>query len=130
MPYRIQPSIGIARVGNSTDEFYLAPESIGGLPIDCNQQGDSDGSPVTQFKDAEGRIKRQAARFVISLSDDADPSAPATEIHADSHTRGARRRPLAFVPVRRRHDAKLSPVPLHPPPVLRPRTPLAHGLLG
>ncbi|WP_046683589.1 LodA/GoxA family CTQ-dependent oxidase, partial [Janthinobacterium sp. KBS0711] len=28
--YSIHPSIGIARVGNSHDSFYLAPESIGG----------------------------------------------------------------------------------------------------
>ena len=30
--YKIYPAIGIARVGNSA-EFYLEPETPGGLPI-------------------------------------------------------------------------------------------------
>lgn len=52
--YAIYPAIGIARVGNSPNEYYLAPEYPG-------QQPDvADG-----FKDASGRIKRQVARFRI-----------------------------------------------------------------
>jgi hypothetical protein len=31
--YKIHPAIGTARVGNS-DEYYLAPETPGGLPLD------------------------------------------------------------------------------------------------
>ena len=50
----IHPSIGIARVGNSPDEYYFGPEIPGGLPIA------PDG-----YKDASGAMKRQAARFRI-----------------------------------------------------------------
>ncbi len=76
--YRIHPSIGVARLGNSPDEFYLAPETVGGLPIAC----DASGNPVTedgaarfveQFKDRVGRIKRQAARFRVFEDTDAGP---------------------------------------------------------
>src|SRR5882672_4304041 len=34
MRFKIHPSIGVARVGNSP-EFYLEPETIGGRPIEC-----------------------------------------------------------------------------------------------
>ena len=40
--YRIHPAIGIARVGDSPDQFYLAPERIGDLPIACDEQGNAD----------------------------------------------------------------------------------------
>jgi hypothetical protein len=30
--YRIHPSIGFARVGNSPDGWYLEPTSVGSLP--------------------------------------------------------------------------------------------------
>ena len=75
----IGPSIGVARLGNSPDAFYLEPESAGGLPIDCDHQGNvvtGGGRPrfVSQFKDSEGRIKRQAARFRVYRIDDASPS--------------------------------------------------------
>ena len=50
----IHPAIGIARVGNSPDEYYFGPEIPGGLPIA------PDG-----YKDASGAMKRQAARFRI-----------------------------------------------------------------
>src|SRR6218665_3284014 len=68
--YSIHPSIGIGRLGNSHDAFYLAPESIGGLPIEADAQGNPvmvQGKPkyVTEFKDRQGRIKRQAATFRI-----------------------------------------------------------------
>jgi len=76
--YSIHPAIGIARVGNSTSDFYLAPEKIGGLPFACDPQGnpirlDNSCVPVTKFKDAQGRIKRQAARFKIFKYDEANP---------------------------------------------------------
>ncbi|MCY1335967.1 L-lysine 6-oxidase [compost metagenome] len=68
--YVIGPSIGIARVGNSPDAFYLAPETTGGRPLACDAQGQQlfdRGQPiyVEQYKDPEGRIKRQAARFCV-----------------------------------------------------------------
>ena len=72
--YAIHPSVGIARVGNSTS-FYLAPLAIGGLPIECGEDGtmrrNGDGDPVfvTSFKkDAE--IRPQAARFALYAHDD------------------------------------------------------------
>ncbi len=81
--FKIHPAIGCARVGNS-EEFYLAPEQLGALPIECdNNTGqeicDEQGQPqrVTKFKEADnlGRIKRQAARFRIFVYDkDADDS--------------------------------------------------------
>ncbi|HEX8138520.1 MAG TPA: LodA/GoxA family CTQ-dependent oxidase [Pyrinomonadaceae bacterium] len=52
--YVIYPGIGIARVGNSPEEYFIGPESPGQAP-------QADG----RFKDSEGRIKRQAARFRI-----------------------------------------------------------------
>ena len=46
--FEIHPAIGIARVGVS-QEFFLGPEP--------------DGNPPTQYRDATGNLKRQAARF-------------------------------------------------------------------
>jgi hypothetical protein len=40
--FKIHPAIGLARVGNSPTAFYLAPETEGVLPIDC----DADGNPI------------------------------------------------------------------------------------
>ncbi|KVD74394.1 hypothetical protein WS62_04975 [Burkholderia sp. ABCPW 14] len=78
--YKIHPGIGIARLGNSDTEFYLAPETPAGLPLACddagNQRFDSDGvGPlfVTNFRDARGLIKRQAARFQVFVYDDDSP---------------------------------------------------------
>lgn len=83
--YSINPSVGVARVGNSPDEFYLEPDTIGGLPIECDGRGNPtrhDGRPVPvrRFKDERGRIKRQAARFQVFRWDDADPTAPPVPI--------------------------------------------------
>lgn len=52
--YAIYPGIGIARVGNSPDEYFIGPEAPGQVP-----------QPEGGFKDDAGRIKRQAARFRI-----------------------------------------------------------------
>jgi hypothetical protein len=78
--YRIHPGIGIARLGNSPDAFCISPEVPAALPIDCDKRGNPllapDGMtelPVKTFKDAEGRIKRQAARFQIWAYDDEHP---------------------------------------------------------
>ena len=48
----IHPAIGIARVGNSPDAWFLGPEVALPPPV-----------PADGFRDAAGRIKRQAARF-------------------------------------------------------------------
>ena len=52
--YKIHPAIGIARVGNSPDEFFIGPERVGEVP-----------EPTGGFKDDQCRVKRQAARFRI-----------------------------------------------------------------
>ena len=51
---RIYPGIGFARVGNSVDQFILGPE-VPGRPVDAGGR----------FKDRQGRIKRQTARFRV-----------------------------------------------------------------
>lgn len=78
--YRIHPGIGIARLGNSPDSFCISPEQPAALPLDCDARGNPllspDGQtelPIKAFKDAEGRIKRQAARFQIWAYDDDHP---------------------------------------------------------
>jgi hypothetical protein len=78
--YRIHPGLGIARLGNSPDQFCISPEEPTALPLEC----DSDGNPVPSvdgeseeriktFKDPEGRVKRQAARFQVWVYDDESP---------------------------------------------------------
>lgn len=58
---KIHPGLGIARLGNSPDEFFVGPEAPGDVP-----------APHGGFKDGEGRIKRQAARFRIYAYDAQD----------------------------------------------------------
>jgi L-lysine 6-oxidase len=79
MRYAIHPSVGIARVGNSPDGFYLEPETTGGRPTECTPAGEpilEGGQPVAvgKFKDAHGRIRRQASRFRIYVYDDSSSS--------------------------------------------------------
>src|ERR1700759_4419564 len=50
----IYPAIGVARVGNSKEEFFIGPEII----APDKKSGDF-------YKDKKGAIKRQAARFRI-----------------------------------------------------------------
>src|ERR1700722_6583210 len=78
--YKIHPGIGIARLGNSPDAFCISPETPAALPIACDDQGNpvlsADGTTigrVTKFKDDEGRIKRQAARFQVFVYDEKSP---------------------------------------------------------
>ncbi len=56
----VHPSVGIARVGNSPDSFFFGPELPGALPVA------PDG-----FKDGNGAIARQAARFRVYGYDEA-----------------------------------------------------------
>lgn len=74
---QIHPAIGVARVGDSPDAFYLSPETTGGLPIQCDSNGNAivdavsmTEKTVTKYKDAEGRVKRQAARFGVYVMDE------------------------------------------------------------
>jgi L-Lysine epsilon oxidase N-terminal/L-lysine epsilon oxidase C-terminal domain len=55
---RIHPAIGIARVGNSEDEYFIGPE----LPYPTPQQ-------LGFYKDAQGKLKRQAALFRLYAYD-------------------------------------------------------------
>jgi len=50
----IYPPIGIARVGNSETEWYIGPEVPDPLP-----------RPPGFYRDADGRLKREAARFRV-----------------------------------------------------------------
>ena len=50
----IYPSIGIARVGNSPEEYFVGPEVPDPVPL-----------PPGSYRDAAHRLKRQAARFRI-----------------------------------------------------------------
>ncbi|MDX1366740.1 LodA/GoxA family CTQ-dependent oxidase [Pseudomonas sp.] len=74
--FRIHPAIGFARVGNSS-EYYLEPNTQAALPIPGDTSGSATGGlpikPGTEndsitsadLRDANGALKRQAARFKI-----------------------------------------------------------------
>ena len=61
--YRIHPAIGIARVGDSPDDFFIGPEAPG-VPPTLNKPDGSSTQPG-KYKDQQQRIKRQGARFRI-----------------------------------------------------------------
>ena len=71
---RVHPAIGIARVGNS-DEYYLAPETVAGLPVDGSESvtgglpikagTESETIMAAGLRDKYGRMTRQAARFRV-----------------------------------------------------------------
>jgi len=60
--YKIHPGIGIGRLGNSPSEFFIGAESPDKPPQEI---GGNTESPLKNYKDANGRIKRQAVRFRI-----------------------------------------------------------------
>ena len=73
--FRIHPSIGFARVGES-EEFYLQPETsagtmsdglAGGSPLQPGSDSPDSDQHITDgdLRDADGAMKRQAARFKI-----------------------------------------------------------------
>ncbi|KGO94647.1 CTQ-dependent lysine 6-oxidase LodA [Flavobacterium subsaxonicum] len=64
MNLSLHPSVGIARLGNSTTAICLSPTEIGGLPYDADSYGNAQGT-ISQFKDASGLIKRQGQPFKI-----------------------------------------------------------------
>jgi L-Lysine epsilon oxidase N-terminal len=80
--YRIHPAIGIARVGDSPDEYFVGPEAPG-VPPSLNRP-DFPHDPNAGYKDDQGRIKRQGARFRIyeHTFDDAGALIQAREITA------------------------------------------------
>ena len=68
MKLELHPTVGVARLGNSPSEICLSPVSIGGLPFEADPHGNPAG-PITTFKDACGRIKRQGQPFKILQED-------------------------------------------------------------
>lgn len=64
MATRIHPSVGVARLGNSPEQFYLAPQQTGQLPFEADPFGNR-GGPVQHFKDDAGRVRRQGQPFVL-----------------------------------------------------------------
>ena len=81
--YKIHPGIGIARLGNSPDQYCISPEEPAALPFACSEQGNPRLTPdgkterrigIDEFRDTEGRIKRQAARFRLYVYDGDSPS--------------------------------------------------------
>jgi len=54
LEYRIHPGIGVARVGSSPTEWFIGPEAPGVAPL-----------PTGPFRDPQGLVKRQAARFRV-----------------------------------------------------------------
>ena len=61
MPYRIYPSIGIARLGNDLDRFYVGPETPGHPGVEIDSGGNE--TTIVEYKVDEDQVKRQAARF-------------------------------------------------------------------
>lgn len=92
--FRVHPTINFARFGTS-GEFYLSPETSAGLDLPGTKT--TGGLPIKagtesafidrgDLRDAEGRLKRQAARFRLFSYDldgpDSYPNGGGTEIVA------------------------------------------------
>ena len=75
MPFRIYPSLGIARLGNDLTQFYIGPETPGHPGFDLDANGNE--TPVRQHKADEDQIKRQAARFRLFEVDGNGAARPA-----------------------------------------------------
>jgi hypothetical protein len=99
--FRIHPSIGVARVGNSP-EYIIAPETMAGQP-DPNTHGIIGGLPIrpdtehdlvtsSDLRDREGALKRHAARFRIfayeNLQTETWPRGDGVEVRIGSEVGG------------------------------------------
>ena len=99
--YRIHPAVGIARMGNSPDAFYLSPENPAQRPQACDANGNPRYGPdgttpeyVTSFKDRDGRIN--LSEWLAPYFHGA-PQVPLTrERPHRSEERGAGGRPLQY----------------------------------
>ena len=60
--YRIYPSIGIARVGDSTDGFFIGPEAPGIAPAGPFRGGGRDQAAGDPVPDLQGRNRQQRKR--------------------------------------------------------------------
>jgi hypothetical protein len=99
--YRIHPTIGIARVGNS-EEYILAPETMAGQPVpgDPTVMGglpirpgtESDHVTSGDLRDGSAALKRHAARFRIfrypEMDQESYPNGQGTEIRIGSDVEG------------------------------------------
>ena len=64
--YRIHPAIGVARVGDSLEEFFIGPEAPGVRPTMTKPDGPAlAGGQRGTYKDSKSCVKRQGARFRI-----------------------------------------------------------------
>jgi hypothetical protein len=68
--YKIHPGIGIARVGPSTDGYFLAGEASDALPIDIDANGED--IAFKGYKDAAHFMRRQGVRFRVFEYDKVD----------------------------------------------------------
>lgn len=79
--FRVHPTINFARFGTS-DDFYLSPETSAGLDIPGSKttgglpiKAGTENTPIDRddLRDADGNLKRQAARFRLFAYDLAGP---------------------------------------------------------
>ncbi|NEQ66282.1 MAG: hypothetical protein F6K21_12405 [Symploca sp. SIO2D2] len=112
--FKIFPPIGIARVGNS-EQFYLAPEEPGGLPIPLKLDGDAVQLPIVEEEsekfrehhfrersgDGENKINgkmcRQGVRFRIYYYKDATDTKPQEVIPGASINTGNGKKKVAQI---------------------------------
>ena len=99
--FRIHPTIGLARVGNS-EEYNLAPETRASMPVEGIDDVDgglpikpgteSDHITSEDLRDDDGALKRQAARFHIymynSVEEETYPNGGGTPITLGSKVGG------------------------------------------
>ncbi|HEX6509151.1 MAG TPA: LodA/GoxA family CTQ-dependent oxidase, partial [Chloroflexota bacterium] len=69
---KVHPAIGIARLGDSPDDFFIGPEKVWEVV-----------EPEDGFKDAQCRVKRQAARFRLYAYHDNNTVEELTVANAD-----------------------------------------------
>lgn len=64
---KVYPPIGLARVGNAdgANDYVIGPETIGGAPTLPGSTPEAPARYLHDFRTADGKIKRQAARFRV-----------------------------------------------------------------
>ncbi len=111
--YRIHPAIGIARVGDSPDDYFIGPEAPG-VPPSLNKP-DASPSPNGTYKDKQMHIKRQGARFrIYEYTEDAagvvtkvrEITAAEAQIEWEVHLANHKAAAPKFQPPGRRNEGK------------------------
>ncbi len=83
--YRIYPGIGIARLGDNPNSFFLSPEIPGVGPLELT--ADDSVQPVRNYKENH-TIRRQAARFrVFEFDTDAGGNTTSREVNLSTGAR-------------------------------------------